>query len=258
MLGHSYFSHRTLRTVVSVFGSLFDDIFIVRKDSQNNTLNQEKVPIRFAPKQSFLGRLEEREDLDDVKKAITYQRMSFDFGGTLEYDSSRITGSRHCSETFNVTNSDGNQRARLYSGIPYKIPLSLYIVSKNRDDVDQIVEQILPFFRPSISLKVKSLPQFPEKSDEWKLVLNGITFEDNYNNDFVSQRQVIYTLSFDFYIWFYRSSVNKDVIKQVELNFKDFKEEDLIYNITYTVNPFEAEKTDVYTINTSETYGYDV
>lgn len=255
MLGQAYFDHDTLRTLVAVFGSLFDDIYIVRKKANNDTLNQQKVPISFSPKNAFLGRLDERENLSDTVKAITYPRIGFEIAGGFTYDSSRQTGSRHCSDSFNTT--DNSQRDRLYRGVPYNIPISLYIVSENRDDADQIVEQILPFFSPSLQVNIKPLNKYSSKADDWKFVLNSVSLEDSYNTDFTKLRQVIYTLSFTASIWFYRSAPSREVIKEVIVNINDQQTENLIESTKYSVTPLTAEKEDIYTVTVTTTYGYD-
>ena len=56
--GHFY--HQRIRNSVAVFGALFNDINIVRKDAQGSTISQLKVPLSYAPRRDFLARIEEK------------------------------------------------------------------------------------------------------------------------------------------------------------------------------------------------------
>ena len=59
----SHFYHATVRKSVAVFGTLFNNITVIRKDGSGGILNQVKVPLAYGPKQKFLARL--NEDLDN-------------------------------------------------------------------------------------------------------------------------------------------------------------------------------------------------
>jgi len=55
MGGHFY--HKRVRTCVAVFGSMFNDLHVLRTDSNGKVLSQVKVPLSYAPKRSFIERL---------------------------------------------------------------------------------------------------------------------------------------------------------------------------------------------------------
>ena len=70
MLG-SHFYHERIRKSVAMFGSLFNDIYVIRKDSTNKVISQARVPLSYAPSTSFLDRIRENPDLNnDTKVAI--------------------------------------------------------------------------------------------------------------------------------------------------------------------------------------------
>ncbi len=86
MLGQTFY-HETLRKCVVGFGTLFNDIHIVRRDSSGNIQQSMKVPLAYGPKQKFLTRL--REDPSISKSvAITLPRIGFEIGA-MTYDSTR-------------------------------------------------------------------------------------------------------------------------------------------------------------------------
>ena len=63
MLGQ-YWYHGLVRKYVAVFGTLFNDISIQRKNSSGNVTETIKVPLAYGPKQKFLVRLSGDERLD--------------------------------------------------------------------------------------------------------------------------------------------------------------------------------------------------
>jgi hypothetical protein len=54
----THFYHKRVRTAVSVFGSLFNNIYVLRTNSAGETISQVKVPLSYAPKRSFIQRLQ--------------------------------------------------------------------------------------------------------------------------------------------------------------------------------------------------------
>ena len=53
MLGSTFY-HQTIRKYVAVFGTLFNDINIERKNSSGTVVERLKVPLAYGPKQKWL------------------------------------------------------------------------------------------------------------------------------------------------------------------------------------------------------------
>jgi len=66
---------------------------------------------------------------------------------------------------------------------------------KLNDDALQIVEQILPYFQPSFNLTIDLVSIIGEKRDI-PIVLNNISFQDDYEGDYATRRALIYTMRF--------------------------------------------------------------
>ena len=62
MLGHKFY-HEHLRKYVIVFGTLFYDIIVQRKDNSGNIVQDIKVPLAYAPREKALARIEHDPDL---------------------------------------------------------------------------------------------------------------------------------------------------------------------------------------------------
>jgi hypothetical protein len=96
----------------------------------------------------------------------------------------------------------------------------LAIMTKLNDDALQIVEQILPYFQPSYNLTVQLVDEIKEKRDI-PIVLENVTFQDDYEGNFTSRRVLIYTLRFTAKIYLFGPSqtATKDIIKKTTLNY---------------------------------------
>jgi hypothetical protein len=109
---------------------------------------------------------------------------------SVNYDSTRKAG---VTQTFRT--SDGTNLKKVYMPVPYNIGFELNIFTKLNDDALQIVEQILPYFQPSFNLTVDLVSSIGEKRDI-ALVLDNVSFQDDYEGDFSTRRALIYTFNF--------------------------------------------------------------
>ena len=72
----NHFYNESTRRMVSVFGSIFNDMEVVKKDSSGKILREIKVPLGYAPRSKVLARL--NEQTSDPKLAIKLPRLSFE------------------------------------------------------------------------------------------------------------------------------------------------------------------------------------
>ena len=134
----NHFYHATIRRFVSVFGTLFNNISVVRKDSQGNVKSIVRVPLAYGPKEKFLVRIDEQPDLSTPNVAIKLPRMSFEILN-IAYDT---------QSKLNRNNKILIDNKIYYTYSPYNISINLSIMAKNQDDALQIIEQIIPYFQP--------------------------------------------------------------------------------------------------------------
>ena len=234
MLGQTFY-HETLRRCVVGFGTLFNDIHITRKDSSGNTVQSMKVPLAYGPKQKFLVRL--REDPSISKSvAITLPRIGFEIGA-LSYDSTRKLNK---IQKVKKAGSSGSKVDTQYMPVPYNIDFELYAMAKNSDDALQIVEQILPYFQPEYTITINDIVAMNSKRDV-PIILNGITYEDNYEGDFAERRAIIYTLTFTAKAYLYGPVISGAVVTKVQVDqFSDSAAVAPKREQRYTVTPDPA------------------
>lgn len=223
MLGN-HFYHERIRKAVAVFGSLFNNINVIRKDASGNTLSQQKVPLSYSPKRDFLARIDAMADGDNTERQIALKlpRMGFEILA-MQYDASRqLPKLNNC--TVYPAQYDGTGQ-RLYTPVPYIISFQLNAFAKTQDDALQIVEQILPYFTPHYTVTVKPLSEYDVLEDT-PITLTGITFSDDYEAPLENRRTIIYTLDFDMKINLYKSiDTSTSIIDEASVNFFNLNEE---------------------------------
>jgi hypothetical protein len=209
MLGSHFYNEITRKNIIA-FGTLFNNITLRKKNPANgDVLEEEKVPLAYGPKQKFLARLEQNPEVGR-KVAITLPRLYFEMTG-IEYDASRKTSPIQKYKT--VINNDGDEVRVQYVPVPYNMNFDLGIIAKSQDDALQIVEQIIPYFQPSFSVTLNMIPDMNEKKDV-AIVLNDISYEDEWEDDYMQRRFIVYTLRFTARTYFYGPYSTSDIIRQ--------------------------------------------
>jgi hypothetical protein len=68
MLGQQFY-HETMRNVIVAFGTLFNNIHMVRKNNSGTIVQTMKVPLAYGPRQKWLQRIDQ-DPSQDTKVAI--------------------------------------------------------------------------------------------------------------------------------------------------------------------------------------------
>ena len=212
MLG-TYYYHEILRKTIIGFGTLFNQIFIKHEKKDDTTLDTTKVGLAYGPQQKFFAKIREQANLTKPV-AITLPRMSFEMTN-ISYDPTRKSG---ITQTFKA--KDGNNIKKVFMPVPYNIGFELSIFSKLNDDALQIVEQILPYFQPSFNITINLVKSIGEKRDI-PIVLDNISFRDEYEGDFSTRTALIYTLQFTAktYLFGPVSDTPDGIIKKVQVDY---------------------------------------
>ena len=218
----SHFYHATVRKSVAVFGTLFNNISVIRKDGSGGILNQVKVPLAYGPKQKFLARL--NENLSDQGMALKLPRMAFEIT-SIDIDLNQKQNKRN-----KITNvSDNNlKRDKIDFQVPYNIGMELTIMANNQDDGLQILEQIIPFFQPDYTVSIKPIDGWTDFKQDVPIVLNSVAINDDYESDFLTRRVLTYTLGFTMKMTFYSSKGTQNVIKEIDIDYSDLDNKTLI------------------------------
>jgi hypothetical protein len=210
MLGTQFYNEAVRKTVIA-FGTLFNNIEL-KKTVEGQTLEVEKVPLAYGPKQKFLYRLQGNVG-DGRKVSITLPRIYFEMTG-IDYDGARKTAP---TQKYRTTIEDNGDEVRTqYVPVPYNISFELGIIAKSQDDGLQILEQILPYFQPSFNMSIKFIPDMDEVRDV-AIILNSVNMEDDWEDDFTTRRSTIYTLQFTAKSYIYGPYSKADVIRKARV-----------------------------------------
>ena len=186
------FYNESLRKTVVAFGSLFNEIFVIRRDKQDDTIKKILVPITYAPKEKFLRMLEEYPLLKGKESDLLGQilpRMGFNMTN-ISYDSSRKRNT--ISKRYEKTDEEGVY-LRQFAEVPYNLDFELSLVTRTMDDALQILEQILAYFTPDFTISLN----FTEinKRVDVPITISSVSPEIEYEGDTTTQRQVIFNIS---------------------------------------------------------------
>ena len=218
MLGITYY-HQTIRKYVAVFGTLFNDINVVRRDASDVIKEQIKVPIAYSPRDRWILRLRRARGVSGTDEAVamTLPRMGFDLTA-ITYDGTRKLNT--LGQVYSANTAAGTSTLmKQYNPVPYNFDFSLYSMVSNAEDGAQIFEQIVPFFTPEFTVTVNLIPSMNIAPDV-TMVLNGVTIEDNYEGDFQSTREIIWTLTFTMKGYIYPDVKTGSVVKTVIVNLR--------------------------------------
>ena len=254
MLGQQFY-HETMRKVIVSFGTMFNDISIVRKDNGGNVTQAMKVPLAYGPRQKFLVRLNDDPDLTK-QVAVTLPRLGFEISN-LTYDATRKMN--RVQKFKKVKGSDAKRLDTQYMPVPYNLDLELYILSKNSDAALQIVEQILPYFQPDYTVTINDMVDMGIKRDV-PIVLNTIAYQDDYQGDFETRRAIIYTLNFTAKFYLYGPVTSNKVIKTVQVDqYADMPDKSPTREQRFTVtpNPVTADADDDFGFNETTSFFQD-
>jgi hypothetical protein len=207
---------QTMRKYVSLFGTLFDEIFITKENPSTGHLEQVvKVPVTYAAKEKMLTRVQQEPDLNRGSATPTLPLISFEMTN-INYD-----GSRKLITTNRIVKSatgDPNNLKYQYNPVPYNFGFRLYVYVKNAEDGTKIIEQILPYFTPDFTVSVNLIPDMNVTMDI-PIIMNSISQEDSYEGGFAERRAIVWTLDFTLKGYIYGPIKTGAIIKFANTNY---------------------------------------
>lgn len=212
----TYYYHEIIRKTIISFGTLFNTIDIKHKKKNGDDYSTIRVPIAYGPAEKFLARIEQKPDLNK-RVAIVLPRLAFEMT-SIQYDNSRKVSTM---QTFKAITADGSKLAKkVFMPVPYNIGFKLSLMTQYNEDALQIIEQILPYFQPSFNLTIDLVDSIGEKRDI-PMILDNISFNDNYESGYDEKRVIIYDLDFTAKTFLFGpiASSSEGLIKKVQVDY---------------------------------------
>ena len=199
-----YFSHAHVRTAIGIFGAMFNRIYIARFDKTGTKIDKLcHVPILYVPRSRMYTKewFENQESDRHIyeKFWMTFPRICFEFTGMTYRPAVQLQ--KHLSQ------QRGSQHGKVPA--PYTINFSMSISALDDLTALQVLEQIVPYFKPDYIIECDS-EVFDNINKDVQVSLVGVNREDNYG-DYDDRRIVTYTLQFEMNVSFYPYVVGADV-----------------------------------------------
>jgi hypothetical protein len=215
----NHFYKKSIRKTVIAFGSLFNNIRVVRNNADGTEKEQIRLPLAYGPKEKFLRRIRETSSISDDNKVIEVPRLSFEITNYI-YDPSRKRNSltkRRAIQTI------PDKYEYTYAEVPYDISFSLQSYVRYMDDALQITEQILPYFAPDFTVTV-NYSDINEKVDV-PISLNDVSISEEYEGSFDTRRLITtqYTFTAKSYVFGPTKKTESEVIRSADIAFFDLE-----------------------------------
>lgn len=215
MLSRQHFYHRITRKLVVAFGTMFNNIRMVRYNKAG-TIEIERitVPLSYSSKEKFYSRITQDPNLSKEVQ-INLPRMSFELD-SITYDPLRKISSQ--IDNFDI---NANGIVKRVKSTPYNFDFTLNIYVRNTEDGTQIVEQILPYFAPDYTLTLDLIGLNNLKVDV-PIILNNVSYDvSNDTGGPEDTRIIIWTLTFTAKAYLYgliSGDAASDVIRKAIAN----------------------------------------
>lgn len=215
------FYHNTISLLTGVFGSVFDEIKIVRRNGKEIL-----VPIAYQVKRHYVARDTQDPNPDLARKKIILPRLSFKLNG-LQKDPSRQLSRYQSLSQVGADRLNDETIGKQFNRVAYNFQYQLAVKTKTIDDMLQILEQILVYFNPSIRVTVLDNPDLDSNSAITIRLLDE-SIEEIFEGSFENEEVLESTLNFELEGWLYMPTTQSKVIKKVTINYLDLDTGDFL------------------------------
>jgi hypothetical protein len=228
------FYHQTTKNVIVAFASIFDEV------RYRNDGNEEiHVPIGYAPKSKFVEFYNSEPSFDTYDARFTLPRMAFELNGL------NFAPERFYNPNGRMVNPAKDKY--MYARIPYDFSFSLYLATKSFEDGLKIVEQIVPYFTPELTVTIKDKQDFDFKTDV-PVVLNSCGYDIVYEGSFDDRRTIEWTLQFTVKAYLYGDVKIAEQIKETIVNLEQDEIDRKYTQLISSVDPLTAKANEPYTV----------
>lgn len=238
-MARDYFFFKVFRRTIIQFLDMFTDINIERYDVNGNVKGQYLVPLRYSPKTKAYMWVKDQSRTEEMLPMISVYITGIDF------DPTRLTNKHQDI----IIGNDGTNGIFARNAIPYNITFTVNMWVLHMVDVDQIYEQMLPYFTPHAFIRV-NIPEISLDYDV-KVILNGCSPVMTEDIGEEEQRVIQWDTIFVVQAWLFKpllgfgpgydtGMVNK-VIGNLYMDGKSFNERDTTSEFLSAGQPGVAE-----------------
>lgn len=235
-----YYSASVKKTMLG-FANLFSDIKIYK--SRGAHLDEIRVPLVYTNRSKTVI----WQGLPSFQNNLVFTN----YGVVLAYELLSISPARDRTVNQLIKMQPGDRSGSFkYARSPYDFSFALYINAIQTDDALQALEQIAPYFNPSINVILEDDPIYGDQDVSITLDSVSTTFQNEGTlND---SRQVEIILSFTARSYLYQKPIEQSLIKNARVNVRDQNTDITLYNHIVKVDPTTASYSDPYEIVETE------
>lgn len=237
-----YFYHSTIRKLIISFGTLFNELQIERT-KENGEKFYKPVPLSYTPKEKFYTTLNKINDINDDKLRIEDSLPKIGYEMTTI-----ISDPIRKAVTINKIINDDRTKYIEINRAPYNIGFSLYIATRKMNEGLKIIEQILPYFTPDITLEIQDYDNIDYT--EIPIVLENVAYEVDATGSMNDRRIILWQLDFTMKAFLYAKIDDTSLIKKTIINNKVFNNDEILSTYGVEVIPQTANINDNYVIQT--------
>ena len=214
---NQYYYPKTIRNITIAFTDLFNDLVVKRLNDSGIVEKEIEVPIKFGPVNKFQQIIKETESGKQYYVSLPSLAVTLD---GMTYASDRVTGAYE-ERYFHDADVGLDNLTDFITDVqptPYDYSYTLHVLSESMDDFSQIMENILPYFNPELTLRVKEF-DFLNWERDLEVVQNGITTEFLEPQAENEKRYVNGSISFIVKGYMYRPVTSAKVIKEIQSKY---------------------------------------
>jgi hypothetical protein len=230
----TYYYPKTIKNITIALMDMFNQMVVKKYDINGNVVKEIQVPLQFGPIDKIQhDRLENHYfDVNNVEHGqrfyLTIPRMSITMESPV-YNADRAYGVNEYRYWLGqqLEIADIDTVFKDYQPTPYDLSYTLHIKTDSLDYLSQILENILPYFNPTLMLRVKEF-SFLNIERDLPVTIIGINTEfiDDMNNEDTKYSNA--SISFKVDAFMYRPWDYGKIIKVI--NSKYYVDTDSITN----------------------------
>lgn len=240
MLGHqgNYYFSTTKKIIVAV-GSIFDNLTIA-----GDHVADIRVPLYYSARSKFLDKRTQQPDLD----ASTFDYINPAIG--FELTGLNFAPERHLNPLHKIEDrylSGGGDKLMSFNRVPYDLSFSVSVAAKRFEDSLRIIEQVLPYFAPEITLTLNDREDFALQTNV-TIVLNSVAVNVSYEGPFDDGREIIWDLQLTAKSYYYTPVQARERIKESIIEMREMDFDRMFERYVAEVVPREATASDPHVI----------
>lgn len=238
-----YYYPRNFKNIIVALSDMFNDMSVYKYDAGSTSAgygtSSQEIPVKFTFGPVEKESLQRREDHEYIASAtdangytqveahgkryyLYLPRMALVMNG-IAYNAERAYGVNEWREWFQevveISGANIDEVLRDYQPAPWDINFTLYIMTDSMDYFSQIMENILPYFNPSLYLRVKEF-SFLNIERNLKVTTDGVVPEfisPEISDD--ERRYVNGTMNITVEAYMYRPFENMEIIKSIHSKY---------------------------------------